>query len=209
MHGGFLTVAGQKMSKSLGNFITIEDLLKRCKAQYLRFMVVKNLWQSSMDYSESAMIEVKSAIDKVEEFLRKIKSIKSGESIIETSALIKKFSDDFYTELSNNFNTPKAFAVMFEFIGKINELLDKNSISKKQASEIYKIFQNINKIFGIINFENVTRAIPLEIKKLAKLREQHRKNKDWKKSDELRNELESKGYIVEDTDKGPVIKNIS
>ena len=74
---------------------------------------------------------------------------------------------------------------MFEFIKKINELLDKDLISKKEAKEIYKFFQEINKIFGIINFKKVNKTIPAEIKKLVKDRELHRKNKEWQKADEV------------------------
>ena len=115
---------------------------------------------------------------------------------------------DFYKELDDDFNTPKAFAVMFEFINKANILLDKNSISKKQAGEIYKIFQEINKIFGIIDFKKVNKTIPAEIKKLVKTREQYRKNKEWQKADQVRMEIEKQGFIVEDTKDGPVVKNI-
>ena len=208
MHVGFLTVNGQKMSKSLGNFITISDFLKRCPANYLRFFVAKNLWRQPVDYSESVLIEIRATVEKIEEFLRKIKSQKSKiKNSAQNTKLIKDFKINFYKELDDDFNTPKAFAVMFDFIKKANELLDKNLISQKQASEIYKFFQEINKVFGIINFEKVNRTIPAEIKKIAKAREEYRKNKDWQKSDELRKEIESKGYTIEDTDKGFVIKS--
>jgi len=209
MHGGFLTVNGQKMGKSLGNFITINDLLKRCPANYLRFFVVKNLWSSPVDYSESAMIEVKSAVGKIEEFLRKVSSIKYQVSSKEAGLIIKKFKENFYKDLDDDFNTPKAFAVMFDFIKKANELLDKGQISKKQAGDIYKFFQKINKIFGIIDFKKVNETIPAEIKKLAKLREQYRKNKEWQKADETRLQIEKQGFTVEDTEgQGPRIKGI-
>jgi cysteinyl-tRNA synthetase len=209
MHGGFLTVNGQKMSKSLGNFITISDFLKRCPPNYLRFFVVKNLWRSPVDYSESVMIEVKSAVEKIEEFLRKIRSTKSEiRNKNQNSKLLAKFKTDFYNELADDFNTPKAFAVMFDFIKDANHLLDKKLISKKQAGEIYKFFEDINKIFGIIDFKKVNKTIPAEIKKLVKEREKHRKNQDWQKSDEARKEIEKKGYTVEDTKEGPAIKSI-
>ena len=91
MHIGFLTVNGQKMSKSLGNFITISDFLKRCPANYLRFFIVKNLWRVPVDYSESAMIEVKSAVEKIEEFLRKLKTVKSKLKSRKNRNLIKRF----------------------------------------------------------------------------------------------------------------------
>ncbi len=209
MHVGFLTVSGQKMSKSLGNFITISDLLKRCPANYLRFFVVKNLWRAPIDYSESLMIEVKSAVEKIEEFLRKIKSVKSAKPSKEVTSEIKKLKENFYKELDDDFNTPRAFAVMFEFINKTNAHLDKDLISKKQAGDIYKFFREIDKIFGIINFEKVNKAIPAEIKKLVKERELHRKNKEWQKADQTRLQIEKQGFTVEDTKDGPAIKSIA
>jgi cysteinyl-tRNA synthetase len=208
MHGGFLTVSGQKMGKSLGNFILLSDLLKRCPANYLRFFVVKNLWRSPVDYSESIMIEVKSTVEKIEKFLRKIKSVKSSKSSKQVALEIKKLNNNFYKELDDDFNTPKAFAVMFDFINKANVLLDKDSISQKQAGEIYKFFQEINKIFGIINFEKVNKTIPAEIKKLVKIREQRRKNKEWQKADEVRLQIERQGFMVQDSENGPVIRSV-
>jgi len=208
MHVGFLTVNGQKMSKSIGNFIAINDFLKRCPPNYLRFFVVKNLWSSPIDYSESVLIEVRSAVDKIEEFLRKIKSVNTINPSKETSIEIKKLKTNFYKELEDDFNTPKAFAVMFEFINKANILLDENLISKKQASEIYKLFQDIDKIFGIINFTKVNKTIPAGIKKLAQQRDKFRKEKEWQKADEVRMKIEKQGFTVEDTKDGPAIKSI-
>ena len=209
MHIGFLTVGGQKMSKSLGNFITIGDFLNRRPANQLRFLISKNLWRSPMDYTESMMIEIAGAVEKIEEFLRKIKNLESKTKNSATSAkLVKKFKTDFYKELDDDFNTPKAFAVMFEFINKVNSLLDASGISQKQASEIYKFFQEINEIFGIIDFTKVNQTIPAKIKKLAELREKARQEKDWQKSDDLRKQIETQGFTVEDTPRGPVVKSI-
>jgi cysteinyl-tRNA synthetase len=207
MHTGFLTIEGQKMSKSLNNFIVISDLLKRCPANYLRFFVVKNLWRSPIDYSESAMIEVKSAVEKIEEFLRKIKA-QNPKIKTNNTKLIKDFENNFYKELEDDFNTPKAFAVMFEFINKTNILLDKNLLSAKEAKSIYNIFQDINNIFGIIDFKKVNKIIPTQIKKLAKLREDYRKNKEWEKADETRLQIEKQGFVVQDSENGPIIKSI-
>jgi len=151
------------------------------------------------------MIEIKSAIDKIEEFLRKLKTQKfktSGKN----SKLIKNLKLNFYKELDDDFNTPKAFGAMFEFIKKANQLLEENLISKKEAADIYKFFAEINKIFGIVNFKKITKAIPAQIKKLAKERELARKNQNWQRSDEIRKELEKNGYTVDDTKNGTVIK---
>jgi cysteinyl-tRNA synthetase len=84
--------------------------------------------------------------------------------------------------------------------------MDDDLLSKKEAESIYKFFEEINKIFGIIDFKRVNQAIPAEIKKLAKARENFRKNQEWTKSDEARKEIEKRGYIIEDTKDGTVIK---
>ena len=208
MHAGFLTVNGQKMSKSLGNFITINDFLKRCPVNYLRFFIARNLWRSPIDYSESILIEIRNTVDKIEDFLKKLKNLENNDIKNKKDKLVKALRVGFYKELDNDFNTPKAFAVLFEFIKKVNELINKNQISKKQAGEIYNFFQEINEIFGIINFEKVNKAIPAEIKKLAKQREEYRAKKDWQKADQARLEMEKRGFTVEDTKHGPAIKTI-
>ena len=208
MHVGFLTVNGQKMSKSLNNFITINDFLKRTPAKFLRFFVAKNLWSSPIDYTESMMVETKTNMAKIEEFLRKIKSqptkLPQKNNVVDIE--LKKTIRAFYRKLDDNFNTPKAFAVLFDFIKKTNQDLDSSSISKPQASKIYQFFKEINKIFEVIDFRKINQKIPANIKALAKSRDEHRKNGNWQKSDEIRKSLESKGYIVEDTKDGTVIK---
>jgi len=209
MHAGSLTVGGQKMSKSAGNFIIIDDFLKRHAPNYLRFFVSKNLWNSPVDFSESVMIEVKSAVSKIEEFLRKLRDSKAKvkNSRINTK-LIKDLKIKFYSELANDFNTPKAFAVMFDFIKKTNKLLEHNKISKKETTEIYRFFEEINKIFGFIDFKKVNKTIPSKIKSLAQAREKFRKTKQWDKADKARAEIEKQGYTVEDTPTGPVVKSL-
>jgi cysteinyl-tRNA synthetase len=206
VHAGFLTVAGQKMSKSLGNFTTVKDFLKRYKTNYIRFLMIKNLWRSPVDYSESAMIEVKSAVERIEDFLRNLKNADKPKS--KKDAGVKKFKDEFYKQLSNDFNTPKAFATMFDFIKKTNSLLIKNSLGVKDAKDIYNFFQEVNKVFGIIDFKRVNISIPPGVRKLVQEREKYRVNKDWQKADKVRQEIEKKGFTVEDTIDGPVIKVI-
>jgi len=216
MHIGFLTVNGQKMSKSIGNFITINDFLMRHPVNYLRFLIVKNLWRSQIDYSESIMIEIKTTLQKIEDFLKRIKPINKKQKIInKTDKLkventIKKLKEGFYKQLDDDFNTPKAFATIFDFIKKTNQFLDNGIVSKKQADDIYKFFEKINNIFGIIDFKKITagqkKTVPTKIKILIQTREKYRKEKEWQKADEVRLEVEKQGYAIKDTDSGPTIE---
>ena len=209
MHTGFLTASGQKMSKSLNNGITISDFIKRYSAQQLRFLIAKNLWSSPIDYSESIMIEVKSALEKIEEFLRKLKAVKVKGKSPSIKKTIKKVKEDFYKELADDFNTPKAFAAMFNFIKEMNPRLDANAVSKKDANDIYAFFMEINKIFNIIDIKKIkTTNVPKEVLELVKTREEHRKNAEWQKADETRQEIEKYGFLVQDTPSGPMVKKI-
>lgn len=216
MHAGFLTVNGQKMSKSVGNFITINDFLKSHHINYLRFLIVKNLWRSQIDYSESTMIEIKTTLHKIEDFLKRIKSISNKQQIInktdklKVENVIKKLKEDFYKQLDDDFNTPKAFATIFDFIRKTNQFLDNDIVSKKQADDIYNFFEKINNIFGIIDFKKITagqkKTIPTQIKILVQTREKYRREQEWKKADEVRSEIEKQGFTIKDTGSGPAIE---
>ncbi len=214
MHAGFLTVNGQKMSKSLNNFITISEFLKRHPYQQFRFWVAKNLWHSPIDYSESVMIEVKMSLEKIEEFLRKLKNQTSKVKISTQNSkllksLLKKTNEEFYADLADDFNTPKAFATLFEFIKDINKLLDENLVDKKSAKDITDFFVEINKMFDIIDFKKLKVSnVPDEVMKLVKIREDYRKAQDWQKSDEVRDEILKYGFSVDDTKDGTVIKKI-
>ena len=197
------------MSKSLGNFIIINDFLRRYPANYLRFFVLKNLWRSPIDYSESVMVEVKAAVEKIEEFLRKLKAVKPGQSSKRIGGEIKELKTDFYKKLDDDFNTPQAFSVLFDFIKKTNQALEENSVPQKDAAEIYEFFAEINALFGIIDLKRTAKtAVPASVKKLIKDREDFRKKQEWQKADEARREIEKQGYTVEDTKDGPAIKRI-
>ena len=213
MHTGFLTIEGQKMSKSLNNFITIEAFLKRYPYRYLRFWIAKNLWRSPINYSESTMLEVKSSLEKIGEFLRKIQIIKNGVGKARGSANLNKILKDartiFYKSLDDNFNTPKAFAAVFELVKKANTLLDQNVLSPKNAADTHKFFEEIDRVFGFIDFDSLKKSnVPDDVKKLFRERENYRKSENWAKADEVRIEIEKYGFSVEDTKSGTVIKKM-
>jgi len=204
MHIGFLTTQGQKMAKSDGNMLTIHDFLKRYSSYQLRFLLLKNLWRAPLDFSESTMIEVNSTLEKIEEFLKKIKNnkIKTKQNI----KFVADFKNQFYDALNDDFNTPKALSIIFDFIKTTNTSLDKNVLSEKASKEIYKIFQEINDIFSFINFQKINESLPAIVKKLLKERKEARKKQDWQKADFLRMEIEKQGYTVEDLKEGVIVK---
>lgn len=210
LHTGLLTVGGVKMSKSLGNFITIEDFLKQNSPRILRLLVIKNHYRSPLDYSEKEIKGTKKQLARIDEFLNKLNEIRGTkkERKSQLEKIILKFQGEFEKAMAADFNTPKALALLFEFITKGNQLLDRNKITFAGAQKILKFLKQIDKVFNFIFWEKPKIEIPAKILKLVKEREEYRKKGNWQKSDEIRKKIKEEGYWVEDTKEGPKIKKI-
>ena len=205
LHSGFLTVKGQKMAKSLGNFITIQDFLKKHSPRLLRLLIIKAHYRSPLDYTEKAALQTKRELEKIDEFLEKLKTTKTKNS---QSKLLKATKKDFEKAMEDDFNTPKAIASVFELINKGNSLMAKAKLGTNEAKDILKFLKEIDKVFNFIFWPKQKEKIPKTILSLIQQREKARKDNDFKKADELRKKIKKLGYWVEDTKEGPKIKKI-
>ena len=201
VHTGFLIVNGEKMSKSLGNFITIKDFLKKYPAEVLRWMVFSHHYRSPLDYSDQLVQDAKKQLSDFGAFIRKLEVV-SGKSIPESEfqpgnpvlmSLIDALSDDF--------NTPQATASLFEeYINKYQKNVW--HIDPEQAGLV------AHWLYGFFKFIGITLPrpeIPQEIQAKVAERELSRANKDFKQSDALRQEIDGLGYVIEDTPVGPFV----
>ena len=207
LHTGFLTINGQKMSKSLGNFITIREFLNKHSARLLRFFVLKSHYRSPIDYSEKAILQSQNELERIDEFVEKIQNAKFKIQNFNSKFKIDKFKNKFEEAMDDDFNTPKAMAVIFELIREVNPMLDKNQITQEEVKQILEFLKFIDEIFGfILKKERV--KIPEEIKKLAQKREILRKEKKWEEADKIREEIKKLGYEIQDTAGGTKIKKL-
>ncbi|MFH1462324.1 MAG: cysteine--tRNA ligase [bacterium] len=211
IHSGFLTVNGQKMSKSLGNFITIKDFLKENPARLLRFLILKNHYRSPLDYDEKLIKQTKKELEKIDEFTEKLTAKSSDRSDLMSKDILKKYEEEFKKAMEDDFNTPKAVAAIFSLISQGNGLLSKAGLSLKEAKDILSFLKEIDKIFGFIFGKEAKQKqeIPQPVLNLVRHREDYRKQGKWKEADQLRQEIKKMGFQVEDTAKGPKIKKIS
>ena len=187
MHGGLLKINGTKMSKSLNNYITIEDVLKKYDSRAIRMFVASSHYQSELNWSEKNLKQAEARLNRIDEFLLKLGEGKKI-SLLKYEKAITKTMDD-------NFNTPEALAVIFDLIKDINP-----KIGKVNKKEILTFFKKIDKIFNFLIKKE--EPIPQVINNLLKERESLRKEKEWEKADKLRIEIDKLGYIVEDSDSG-------
>ncbi|MEK7579779.1 MAG: cysteine--tRNA ligase [Patescibacteria group bacterium] len=207
LHSGFVTVDGQKMSKSLGNFITIREVLQEYPPEALRFMIASSHYRSPVAYSEDLIKSSEAAIQRIIELKDKLDLLKKSSNAedldIGVENLIKTAREKFEEKMDDDFNTPEAVAVIFDFIRMVNGLIDENKISKKSADKILKFIEELDKVLGVIPEK---KSIPAEISKLVQTREKLRKNKEWLEADKIRDRIQEGGYSIEDTLYGPLVK---
>ncbi|MEM5790501.1 MAG: cysteine--tRNA ligase [Candidatus Aenigmatarchaeota archaeon] len=215
LHTGFLTVEGRKMAKSLGNFITIRDALKKYDAETLRLFFASSHYRSPIDYSEKNLDQAKINLEKLYNTLKNIQDARKRKEITKDEKEFKEFLKEckrkFESFMDDDFNTPKALSCLYKLSTKTNELLNKQNgeINEKLSREIIKTFRELGYIFGILQKEIKEEEIPEEIKKLLEEREEARKRKDFKKADEIREKIKEKGYLIEDTKEGPKVKKLT
>ena len=205
LHNEHLLVENQKMSKSSGNFYTIRDILdKGYKSEAIRYVLISSHYRQKLNFTMNRLDDAQKAINKLRELIRRLNEIKNNiSSDLNVDKLNEEFLNDFKQNLYDDLNISGALGALFTWVNKIFNLLDQNKINKITAKKNIEILLKIDKILGIIEVKN---DITDEDKKLISLREEARKNKDWVESDRIRDELNSRGILIEDTQTGTIWK---
>lgn len=216
LHTGLLTIGGKKMAKSLGNFISIQDFLKKYSARILRLFVLKAHYRSPIDYSEKLILQTKKELAKVEEFVEKLQNVSNIPKKQKRQkthdrrkiVFIENLKKEFDAAIENDFNTPRALAVAFDLINEGNYLMAQNKMTKTRAKEILGFLKKVDKIFGFIFGKKPRIKISRALLNLVKLREKYRQDKNWNKADKIRQKIKKTGWRIDDTPQGPKIKKL-
>ena len=203
LHSGFLLTNGQKMSKSLGNFITIMDILQHYSPQSVRMLALSNYYRSPVDYTEALIKQSQAAVNRIGEFVNKLE-LANGKDREDVETHVSETRRQFTEAMDNDFNTPQAIAAIFELLKKMNLLLAEGSVSKKTAGKIKKMLKNFDSVLGIIPTKK--EKVPNEVLELVEKREKLRKEKKWEEADKIRAQIEEMGYRVDDTAYGPLVR---
>ncbi len=192
LHTAFLNIDNKKMSKSLKNYITIRDALEKYDGRVIRYFFASNHYRTPIDFSLESLEQSKSSLARINDFVSNLKKSKQKDNLEFINETRKKFIE----AMNDDLDTPKAFSIIFDFIREVNKV--------GGGKKSYEFMLAANKIFNILTVGVV--KIPKSVSELAKEREKARKGKDWKKADELRNQIEKLGYVIEDAEKGYRIK---
>jgi len=205
LHNGFINIDNEKMSKSLGNFITLRDMLDKYTGPVIRYLYLQTHYRSPINFTDALLEQSKQSLQRIHDFVNSIKRInKAGESHKEVESAIKNALEQFEEAMDDDFETPNALASLFEFIKYINT--QKIDLNNSDKDHILEYLQNIDKVFAVIMPDE--ESLSEELLALIKEREQARAEKDWAKSDELRDKLKEEGILVEDTPEGTIWKKI-
>ena len=203
IHSGLLKISGEKMSKSLGNFARIKDLLKTYHPEVIKFFLISSHYRSALDFTNESLEQAKAGLVRIYE------SIDEKIILKEIGEVDKGFVQDFECAMNDDLNTPKAISILFEIVKKIN--LENDNLIKRRLVTTLKKLANI---IGLLRekpelfFQYGSGVDTQLIEEMILKRNLARKDKDFDKADEIRDELRSLGIILDDKADGTKWKKV-
>ncbi|HZZ99637.1 MAG TPA: cysteine--tRNA ligase [Candidatus Paceibacterota bacterium] len=204
MHAGFLVTKDEKMSKSLGNFLTLHKALEKYPPETLRFYFLSAHYRSPLEFNDEVMEASKQGIDKIKTWLGYIDLIinQNFEPEEQSDFSLESFDTHLEKALADDFNTPAAMSTFFTLINSSNGAIQNKKLGASEAKKLKEWLISRAEIFGIAPKLS---EIPKEITELIEEREEAKKQKDFARSDEIRSQIEQRGYQIDDTPFGPLV----
>lgn len=201
MHSGMVRVEKEKMSKSLGNFLTIRDILKLHDPETVRYFLMSGHYRSPLEYSKENLEQARFALERLYTALRDLKF--ESNPVVGGEEFVLRFNE----AMNNDFNTPQAYSVLFDLAREINRV---KLVDKKRASALAARLRQLSEVVGILQQDpevflhgesgiNGSHSNSKEIRSLVELRERARASKDWMSADLAREKLEKMGIVLEES----------
>ena len=210
MHCEYLIVEGQKMSKSLGNFYTLRDLEERgFTDNAIRWVLISSHYRRTLNFTLKACEHAQETLKSFNSFFHRLNEIVlSDKEGSDTTQIINKYSEKFAYAMSDDLNISEALAALFSLQKEANILIASNNLGKDGAESLLNSFKSFDTVLAVFQFKKEKEETPPEIAKMAKERQNARKNKDFATSDLIRDKLNNMGWSIEDTPTGPRMTKI-
>jgi cysteinyl-tRNA synthetase len=203
LHGAHLLVEGKKMSKSLGNFFTLRDLLaKGFTGREIRCLLLGAHYRETFNFTLEGLQGARTSLARIDECVGKLRELAGGTAAVADADLVNAFT----AALDDDLNISAAWGVIFKWVSKMNRNLAGNAIMVAEAASALAAWEKIDSVLGIGLM--VETEAPAELKQLIIDRQLARQAKDFKRSDAIRDELKAKGWVIEDTPKGQKLKKL-
>ncbi len=207
LHCEHLLVEHKKMSKSLGNFYTLRDLLEKgYTGQEVRFMLLSGHYRMQLNFTFEGLDAARSTLTRLSDFIDRLQKIDQSSDSQEVTALIQTTRRAFKEALADDLNVSLALAALFELVRKMNQLCDENQVGKEDGRKTLEFLKEIDAVLGFVPLEAKELDVPKNLIEALKMREDARKAKNWTEADKQRDLITSSGYLIEDTPTGPRLK---
>ena len=205
MHNGYINIDNTKMSKSLGNFILVHDIIKEIEPNVLRYFMISVHYRSPINYNRELVEAARSSLERIQDAYHQAKERLDKAVKDEIDEKVVTSIDDnvklFEAHMDDDFNTANAITAWHELTGNLNKYLRQPSTSSVVLQKFIDVFDSYSDILGVtLNRQEV--LLDEEIEKLIEERETARKNKDFTRADEIRDHLKDEGIVLEDTKDG-------
>ncbi len=206
IHTNILTVGGQKMSKSTGNFITLFDLFKKFDPLIIRYFIAASHYRSVVDFSERALGDANNSLNRLKQTVKKLRDNKQSK-IKSKGKYFVEYKKRFCHAMDDDFSTPKAFAVLFELSHEVNNLLSKRDPDQEAIADAECLFSSLGgDVLGIIPESIEKEQVDLNLKGVldifVELRTNLRNRKDYENADLIRDRLDDIGIVFKDSHEG-------
>jgi len=201
LHCEHLIVEGRKMSKSLGNFYTLKDIIdKGYPGISVRYLLLSTHYRQQLNFTFDGLDAARKAIERLWDFYNNVSSIEGGSDNPEVTELIEKVKTDFEKALDDDLNISPAMGALFDFVRDINRLASEGKVSENDASRVLETIDGFDMVLGFLKPEK--EDLNQEIEVLIQKRIEARKQKDFATADKIRDDLLERGIILEDTPQG-------
>lgn len=208
MHCAHLMVENQKMSKSLGNFYTLKDILdKGYSGREIRYVLIGTYYRQSLNFSFQALEEARGNLQRIDAFRERLQDVAKhgaeGDATPEQAAAFEKVGAAFLAALQDDLNVSAGLGVLFDFLRESNRELDAGAFTAAAARGALEALGKMDEVLAVMEPDAAELKVPEEIQKMADERQAARAARDWAKADLLRKAIDEAGWIVKDTPKGP------
>lgn len=206
MHNGYINIGGEKMSKSLGNGVLVKDLREQYKREAIRFFMLSTHYRNPLNFTEEAMLQAERGVERIENSLgnlrHRLETAAKGEGVNpEWEKKLKEIWLNFHSKMQDDFNTPDAITAVFEWVSEVNGLLQNSNVIRQDLEAALSLFTEMNGVLRIAS-EGQEELLDDEIEALIAERTEARKSKNWARADEIRDLLQERGILLEDTPQG-------
>lgn len=205
VHVEHLLVEHKKMSKSLGNFYTLRDLLQKgYTGPEIRYLLLSTHYRTQLNFTFHGLDAARASLQRISDLIDRLQAIQEPKVTEEAKAHLERAALQFQTALADDVNISVALASLFDLVRVLNALCDEEKLGSNEARDALRLFEQWDRVLAVLPLKKET--VPAHLQQLLEKREQARKKKDFSLSDQLRDEILSQGYLIEDTPHGARLK---